>query len=812
MSQDINVTINGNDYTIVYFDSNLIFGTGIPSDSVGQDYNYYLNRSNGDVYRKRNGTWGTSITNLKGPIGTGLTGPAGPAGPAGADGVVGEDGTSYWVYIAYASNDQGTDFTTIFDETLDYIAILTSDTEIETPQASDFTGLWKRYVGEDGAAGVDGSGCVKASYTGLIDGNNTEYTLDNNYLDVQVFINGVLYADDYYSYGSGVLTFNEAFPVGTELLIFGISNLGDTSYIDDNQTVANYTWSSSKIDTQLNGKESSIHSADTKITPVDVDEFGLIDSEASNVLKKLTWSNLKATLKTYFDNFYQTALTFGISNTNTIQIDSESVADGEYARFTASGLESRSTSEVKSDIGLGNVVNILCKYDATVEPTVENDIDEGYSVGSYWHDITNDKAYVCLDNTDGAAVWTEITQSGGSSGGINVETLTGDKTLVASDEPYQLLDCNGSPRIVNLPMSDLTSGQTFTFKNIETLSFSNYLYIKQSGTGIDKIYPGSVRTVIFDGTNWEFLEPGFKHGSSYYYNIALGSDSRAYNDGIAIGRGVEAMDDSIALGGINTEATNKSISIGAGAGSDDYGTALGYNAKGTDFSIGIGAYAYGSYSTSTNTYNIAIGGGTAANPTTAKSTKGALTDRVKQYQIGIGHDVYVSGQDSVAIGSFAKIDKELSVAFGGQYSYCDRTCEILTSWDGSNKKRAGKARWSGQTTDATPTEIFLGAKSNERFTLAASSYVSFEGHIIGFEDTTLNKGRYTFKGGITRDASGNTTLDTTITPTTEFEDSAGWGISITADDSNEALIITVTGAAGVTVDWVAEIDFIEIRK
>ena len=38
----------------------------------------------------------------------------------------------------------------------------------------------------------------------------------------------------------------------------------------------------------------------------------------------------------------QAALTFGISNTNAVKIDSSSVADDEFARFTANGLESRS--------------------------------------------------------------------------------------------------------------------------------------------------------------------------------------------------------------------------------------------------------------------------------------------------------------------------------------------------------------------------------------------------------------------------------------------------------------------------------------
>lgn len=54
----------------------------------------------------------------------------------------------------------------------------------------------------------------------------------------------------------------------------------------------------------------------------------------------------------------QASLTFGISNTNAVKIDSSSVADDEFARFTSSGLESRSASEVRSDIGLGTAATL----------------------------------------------------------------------------------------------------------------------------------------------------------------------------------------------------------------------------------------------------------------------------------------------------------------------------------------------------------------------------------------------------------------------------------------------------------------------
>jgi hypothetical protein len=147
------------------------------------------------------------------------------------------------------------------------------------------------------------------------------------------------------------------------------------------------------------------------------------DVSAYDGLVKISGGSTSAAVA---DTDYQSALTFGIANTNAVKIDSASVADDEYARFTASGLESRSASEVKNDLSLNNVENLKVKLDATEAPDADNDTDEGYSVGSRWFDITNDKEYVCLDNTDGAAVWTETTASGGASltatqqAGINI--------------------------------------------------------------------------------------------------------------------------------------------------------------------------------------------------------------------------------------------------------------------------------------------------------------------------------------------------------------------------------------------------------
>jgi hypothetical protein len=48
------------------------------------------------------------------------------------------------------------------------------------------------------------------------------------------------------------------------------------------------------------------HAAQGKTTPVDADTLPITDTEATNVIKKLSFTNLKAFLKTYFDTLYGT--------------------------------------------------------------------------------------------------------------------------------------------------------------------------------------------------------------------------------------------------------------------------------------------------------------------------------------------------------------------------------------------------------------------------------------------------------------------------------------------------------------------------
>jgi hypothetical protein len=70
-------------------------------------------------------------------------------------------------------------------------------------------------------------------------------------------------------------------------------------------------------------------------------KLGAAATDADGYLTSTNWNTF---------NNKQTALTFGIDNDNAVEIDSASVASGEYAKFTANGLESKSIAEVQSDL------------------------------------------------------------------------------------------------------------------------------------------------------------------------------------------------------------------------------------------------------------------------------------------------------------------------------------------------------------------------------------------------------------------------------------------------------------------------------
>ena len=74
-----------------------------------------------------------------------------------------------------------------------------------------------------------------------------------------------------------------------------------------------------------------INAATSKTTPIDADTIPIIDSAAVNVLKKFTWANLKATLKTYFDTIYGTVAAVALNTAKVTNASHTSEVTGDEA-------------------------------------------------------------------------------------------------------------------------------------------------------------------------------------------------------------------------------------------------------------------------------------------------------------------------------------------------------------------------------------------------------------------------------------------------------------------------------------------------
>lgn len=93
--------------------------------------------------------------------------------------------------------------------------------------------------------------------------------------------------------------------IGSNGIIY--TSLTNTN-IGNNPTTDNVNWRTTEI---------NINSLTTKITPVNADELIIADSADSFAHKKVTWTNIKATLKTYFDTLYGAISSDDVTNANT---------------------------------------------------------------------------------------------------------------------------------------------------------------------------------------------------------------------------------------------------------------------------------------------------------------------------------------------------------------------------------------------------------------------------------------------------------------------------------------------------------------
>ena len=200
-------------------------------------------------------------------------------------------------------------------------------------------------------------------------------------------------------------------------------------------------------------------------------------------------------------------------------------------------------------------------------------------------------------------------------------------------------------------------------------------------------------------------------------------------------------------------------------------------------------------SLATNTYSVAMGGDqNNCSGSSAMIAGGSNNTASQTYAfVGGGQNCTVSGEGASGFGFSATSNRNGQQAVGaGNYS---AQSSLMNAW--------------GRTTDATPLTLLLGRNGvTQRITIASGMIMAGTVHIVGVKSDGSAVSHFMRKFSI-KNVGGTTSLVNSETIGTDVN-AGGCAVAVTADNTNDALDISVTGIAAETWRWEAMIHAGEI--
>jgi len=114
-----------------------------------------------------------------------------------------------------------------------------------------------------------------------------------------------------------------------------------------------------------------------------------------------------------------------------------------------------------------------------------------------------------------------------------------------------------------------------------------------------------------------------------------------------------------------------------------------------------------------------------------------------------------------------------------------------------------------KTVDDVPTELFTDGTSS-RLTIPTDTTWLLDIRIVAQSAGNDDRAIYHRRCCLTNDG-GTTALEGTVqTVGTDIESDANWDVTVTANDTNDALKIEATGVASTDIRWVACVDLVQV--
>ena len=438
----------------------------------------------------------------------------------------------------------------------------------------------------------------------------------------------------------------------------------------------------------------------------------------------------------------------------------------------------------------------------------------------------------------GGLTW--AANAGGASA-LTVDTKSAAYTVVSGDLGKIINFSSGSSADATLPdITTVSSGFHVSIWNTAGTAVS--ISVKpaagqqigsSSGNGFTSIYPfilawGAGVNIVSDGTYWHISDA--KIYGNYRNSLAIGSGATAINNyALAIGPAAySSAIYSIAIGSSTSQTTasgSNSVAIGSGA----------------QAVVGSGAMALGnSRASGADSFAAAIANNTSSYGATGANSV-AIGYRAKATNadgVAIGDTALASGQGSLSLGSYAEATATGSLALSTEISgyktqatasYAvamgNRALSSINSkfaysggaFSANGDAQTGTFVLRSDTTDATPealTTSNTAAGTTNQIILPNNSVYGFTGTVIAREDSssTNDFAVWEIKGGAVRGANAaSTTLGSyNINKISESTGAANWSIALSADTTNGAVAITVTGEAAHNIRWVATVNTTEV--
>jgi hypothetical protein len=168
------------------------------------------------------------------------------------------------------------------------------------------------------------------------------------------------------------------------------------------------------------------------------------------------------------------------------------------------------------------------------------------------------------------------------------------------------------------------------------------------------------------------------------------------------------------------------------------------------------------------------------------------------------------GQNAILGGSGNSTTAQFAAILGGQNALADRTrMQAHAAGQFSAQGDAQRARFvmRNKTTTNSAVELFLNG-SSARLTIPSGKYLTGTINIAGIKSDGTAAASYIRQFSI-KNVAGTTSLVGTVN-TVGTDEAASTSISITADDTNDALKVEVTGITSETWRWVAAVDVVEV--